>query len=276
MKVIAILLSTYNSELFLPELFDSIIDQTNKNWKLFIRDDGSTDNTLDIINHYQKKSANILILNDDIKNKGPKNSFMWMLKNTESNYYMFCDHDDVWLPEKVEKTFIKMKQLERENPDLPILVHCDLKVVDSKLNLISKSFWEYSNINPSYKSFKFYSAYSNITGCTIMINQKSKDISLNIPKNALMHDSWLALVISFNKGVIEYLEEALILYRQHAKNEIGAQYKPSFINRLYNLRKVITANKNLFTTANNLKKNPLLFLIINKIYFYIKIRAFNR
>ncbi len=114
---ISILLSTYNSELFLKEQIDSLLFQTVKDWVLYIRDDGSTDDTIILIEDYCRDHDNIILIKDELSNLGTKNSFMKLLSNVDSEYYLFCDHDDVWLPLKIERTLLKMK---KQNPCIQI------------------------------------------------------------------------------------------------------------------------------------------------------------
>lgn len=136
MKKILILISTYNGEKYLKEQLDSIFSQSYKDFEIIARDDGSSDETINIL-----KSYNIKILDTD-KNLGAKLSFSTLLNdavtNTDRGYFMFCDQDDIWKSDKIEKTITTMKELEKENTDLPLLVHTDLEVVDEKLNVLNK------------------------------------------------------------------------------------------------------------------------------------------
>lgn len=270
---VAILLATYNSQNYLQELLNSIICQDHKDWILYIRDDGSSDNTLLIVDKYVKSYSNIVLLIDSVRGRGSKNSFLWMLQHVDSEYYMFCDHDDIWLNEKISKTYQKMTEVEKSNINVPVIIHTDLIVVDEKLNEISPSFWEYSNIKPFYSSFNYYSAYNNVTGCTMMFNNVAKNISLDICPDAPMHDLWLAMVVSLKNGIIKYISEPLILYRQHGKNVLGAQKNPSVIDRLFIFKKVLESNKKLYRTVNFLKKTSYCKFIFNKIYFFLKNRS---
>jgi len=139
---IAILLPTYNSGKYLREQIDSIVAQSFSNWRLWVRDDGSNDSTLSILLDYQRRlGRKIIIIKDNKGNLGACKSFEALLESCPSSYIMFCDHDDVWLPFKIEKTFHKMKEIESQYPQKPLLVFSDLKVVDKDLNLISNSMW---------------------------------------------------------------------------------------------------------------------------------------
>lgn len=220
MNKIQILLSTYNGEKYLKEQLDSIFSQSYKNFEIIARDDGSNDNTINIL-----KSYNIKILNTD-KNLGAKLSFSTLLDyavtNTDADYFMFCDQDDIWKSDKIEKTIAIIKELEKTNSDLPLLIHTDLKVVDERLNLLNKSFWKYEKRDPSINSINRLIIQSTVTGCTLMINRKLAEMSLPISENSIMHDWWISMVAS-SFGKIAYLNESTIFYRQHSSNDTGSK-----------------------------------------------------
>jgi len=223
MKKIEVLLSTYNGEKYLKEQLDSLQNQTYKDFEIIARDDGSCDKTLQIL-----KSYDIKII-ESTKNLGAKKSFSTLLEyaveNSDSAYFMFCDQDDVWNYDKIEKTLEKMKELEIiHSSEIPLLIHTDLEVVDENLENISNSMWEYEHILPQYNSFSRLLIQNTITGCTMMINRKLALKCLNIPAEAIMHDWWIGLVAS-HFGKISYITIPTIKYRQHDKNTIGAKAK---------------------------------------------------
>ena len=146
----------------------------------------------------------------------------YALQNSNSDYFMFCDQDDVWDTKKVEKTLAKMEEMEKEFGNIPLLVHTDLEVVDEKLNTINSSFMNFQKINPIKNNFHNLLIQNTITGCTVMINRKLAQQCLPIPKGAIMHDWWIGLVASYF-GKIGYVDESTIKYRQHTKNTIGAK-----------------------------------------------------
>ncbi|RRQ45334.1 glycosyltransferase family 2 protein [Chryseobacterium sp. SC28] len=248
---VAILLSTYNGARFLKVQIDSLLAQSYKNWDLYIRDDGSTDGTPAIIDYYTSNYTNIHFLKDQSKNKGASQSFMWILEEVEANYYMFCDQDDFWLPGKIEITLNAMKDLESYYPELPLLVHTDLIVTDSNLQEISASFWKYARLKQNYLTkFKWLGVCNGVTGCAMMINNKAKKIAIPTPFDAPMHDYWVALRVA-QQGKISFIAKPTILYRQHAKNEVGAQNT----NYNYFIQKI----KHFSTTIKNqLKQHTFL------------------
>ena len=170
-------------------------------------------------------SYNITII-DSKKNLGAKGSFGALLEyaaqNTESEYFMFCDQDDVWESDKIEKTLAKMHEIEISCHEMPILVHTDLNVVDENLKVLDNSMWNYEHINPKLNTLNRLLIQNTITGCTVMINKKLAQISLQIPDEAVMHDWWIGLVAS-KFGKIDFIDEPTIQYRQHGGNSIGAK-----------------------------------------------------
>ena len=217
---VSILLSTYNGSKYIKEQLDSIFNQTYKNIEIIVRDDGSSDNTIEILKSYNIKPIDTKI------NLGAMGSFEELLKyalqNSNSDYFMFCDQDDVWDTKKVEKTLAKMEEMEKEFGNIPLLVHTDLEVVDEKLNTINSSFMNFQKINPRISKFHNLLIQNAITGCTVMINRKLAQMCLPIPDKAIMHDWWIGLVAT-QFGKIGYLDEVTIKYRQHASNTIGAK-----------------------------------------------------
>lgn len=272
---IDILLSTYNGNKYLQELLISIITQTYQNWQLIIRDDGSTDVTIDIIQRFAKKfPSKIIYIDDDYNNLGPSQSFSKLMQYSKANFIMFCDQDDIWLNNKIELTIEKMLLLEEESPITPLLVHTDLTVVDKDLQVISNSFLNYQKINPAYKNLNNLLLQNIATGCTMMINRQLKELAHPIPDQAIMHDWWIALVASIHSGV-HHINASPILYRQHGENNIGAEkYSINyFLNRYGNvnesIKRIIKQGKYLSTRyRDQLNKDQctLLESFINLIY----------
>ena len=132
---IAILMATYNGEQFIREQLDSLFAQTYTDWTLFVRDDGSTDNTISIIECYQKEHHNIVIIDNEGKNLGPFMNFMDLLQKVDSPLYMFIDQDDVWLPHKIENEIAAFRSLNCDETT-PGLVFTNLQLVDENLNIL--------------------------------------------------------------------------------------------------------------------------------------------
>lgn len=219
---VEILLATYNGEKYLRDQLESILRQDYDNWVIRACDDASTDKTYDILEEYREKYPHKFTISKNETGFGSaKKNFMNLLKNSTCDYVMCCDQDDVWLPHKISLTLQKMK--ENEHEELPILVHSDLKVVDSELHVLSESFFEHSNFR---KQFEFHEVLIQnfVTGCTMMMNQSLVRLMNQIEEydGILMHD-WVAAVLATATGKVAFVNEPTMLYRQHAINSVGAK-----------------------------------------------------
>lgn len=252
---IDILLSTYNGGAYLEELLRSLCDQSFSGWRLIVRDDGSVDNTLEILHSFREKEKDkTWILEDDHRHLGPKESFEVLLHASTANYIMFCDQDDVWMKDKIQRTFDKMKELEQEEVKIPVLVFSDLTVADENLNVIHPSLWKYTKVNPRNINNVYRLLINNpVVGCTVMINKAMKSFALPIPQNALMHDWWIALKIA-GKGRVGYLEKSTIWYRLHGQNNVGASAanKKYFLKRALRLSTTFSQNIQAIKMLNSL------------------------
>lgn len=272
-KPIAILLGVYNGSKYLSEQLDSLISQTNKEWTLYIRDDSSTDNSCEIISRYCQQNANFISIEDDKGNLKSRDNFFQLLDYVDSDYYMFCDQDDVWLPQKVELTFTKMQFIEKQNFGKRIVVFTDLKVVDVNLNIISSSFWHYSRIDPEIiKTFNYLSVCNVMTGCTMMINKEAYKVSLPVLPEVIMHDCWIALKTVASGGMIDFIKEPTILYRQHDSNVIGATeiYNGYFIHKLKTIPSILKQNKLNLKMIGKIKRINVLVYLYYKFFYFIK------
>ena len=217
---IAVLLATYNGGKYIWEQLESLFQQSCKLFHLYVRDDGSSDDTMKIVQQFHEMFPDrVTILKDSQKHRGAAKSFMYLLENVDSEYYMFCDQDDIWMLEKIEKTLARMKEVEKvitekgtAAKNVPILVATDLGVVDEQLNLLSESFNKDLKIDVFRKHPELICVRHVVTGCTMMFNRAAKLASLPMSPRATMHDEWVALCVHFKGGIISILDDATILY----------------------------------------------------------------
>lgn len=268
---IAILMATYNGENYLRNQIDSIINQEYRDWTLYISDDGSNDTTNIIISEYCSKYPNIKSVKKLNYKRGAKYTFFDLLSQVDAQYYMFCDQDDVWLPQKISLSFDRIKELEKYNPNVPIVVHTDLTVVDENLKILSNSFWNSSRIKPHYlNSFNKIGVCNCATGCTMIFNKYAKTISLPTPDEADMHDWWITL-LSARNGIVSYVDKQLILYRQHNNNSVGARdrdYK-YFIERLCEIKNTIESNVQQYRYLKTANYGSVFKFILYKAIYQI-------
>lgn len=267
--MLAILLSTYNGEKYLPEQLDSLIRQTFKNWVLFVRDDNSNDKTLEIIQKYSKQHANIVLIEDDCGNLGTRNSFFKLLQEVEADYYMFCDQDDVWKKDKVLTTFLELKSLEKKHPNQPALVFSDLTVVNKDLDILSFSMWQYTKLINVMEP-KYLAGINLATGCTVVFNKFARNKALDYQNINLLHDSLLSLV-TYKHGIIKPIFKPLIFYRQHGDNVVGASdLKLSVKKSLWRIYQIVTSNIQFYRNRRAILKITFFKFILLKLRICIK------
>ena len=223
--MISILLASYNGERYIIDQLESLINQTYQDFKVYISDDCSTDSTYSILEDYAKRHADkIVIARNKTNAGGAKYNFIQMMFMHKDDYIMLCDQDDVWLPDKIEKTLFRMKDMEKVyGKDAPLLVHTDLCVVDEELNVINPSCKEAMNADFDKTRMNNLLIQNMIAGCTCMYNRALAEfIEDKSPEYMVMHDWWLTLVAGAF-GKIGHINNQTILYRQHGNNEIGAK-----------------------------------------------------
>jgi len=222
--MISILLATYNGEKYIAEQIESLLSQTHQDFTLYIRDDKSTDNTYNIILEYAQRFPGKIIVSQNEENVGgAKSNFMQMMIDHRDDYVMLCDQDDRWMPDKIKKSFAKIKDMEREHgATTPILVYTNLTVVKDNLEVIAYSYEKMANKNFDRNSLNSAVAMNNVAGCTAMYNRALSDLFQVAPDYIVMHDWWLYLTAAA-LGKVGAIHYPTILHRQHKDNESGAK-----------------------------------------------------
>lgn len=215
-KRIDILMATYNGEKYLVEQLDSIINQTYRNWNLLIRDDNSTDKTLEIIQNYHKKDKRIKILKDNKGNLGIVRNFEELLKSSESEFIMFSDQDDIWVENKLDMYLKMIEKIKNKG----FMIHSDAILFDkNKSNILKDTFISKKAINKGLENV-FFNYF--VQGATILISKEIKNFILPFPKEVYLHDRYIHLISELFFERI-FVNKALIYYRQHGDNQIGAK-----------------------------------------------------
>jgi len=215
-KKIDILMATYNGEKYLVEQLDSIINQTYRNWNLLIRDDNSTDKTLEIIQNYHKKDKRIKILKDNKGNLGIVQNFEELLKSSESEFIMFSDQDDIWVKNKLDMYLKMIEKIKNKG----FMIHSDAILFDkNKSNILKDTFISKKAINRGLENV-FFNYF--VQGATILISKEIKNFILPFPKEVYLHDRYIHLISELFFERI-FINKALIYYRQHGDNQIGAK-----------------------------------------------------
>lgn len=255
--MVDILLATYNGEKYLREQLDSLFNQTFQDFRILVRDDGSTDGTMRILREYALHHAGkIEIIEDDLGGGNPARNFMLLMKHSTAGYVMFCDQDDSWMPDKVSTLLQRMQAEEKRTADgaAPILVFSDYQVTDAQLRPLPVN--ESSlQIARHYRSLNRLLVQNYITGCTMMINKTACQLAGDYDSRILMHDWWIALYVSA-MGEIIHMPVKLMDYRQHENNDVGARDVMSAKYRVEKIfdRKVRTSKDTYYAQAALLKE----------------------
>lgn len=229
MEKINILMATYNGSKYVRQQIDSILAQSFQDYHLILSDDGSKDDTSKILDEYAQRYPDRITHHCSGRKFGcAQKHFMYLLTQFhDAPYIMFCDQDDHWHSDKVQKTYEKMKQIEGD-PAIPAMVHTDLRVVDGDLNEIDGSFMHYSKLHGEMLTLEHLLVQNVVTGCTMMINRSLAELSVTTPEDVdmRMHDWWIAILAAAT-GNVGFLNEATMDYRQHGNNVVGAVNKRS-------------------------------------------------
>lgn len=238
---IAVLMSTYNGEKYLREQMDSILAQKDAEVQIYVRDDGSSDSTPDMLREYQSKYPDTVyfINSNKITNCGVKKSFLSLLKyvvekREDINYLCFADQDDFWLEDKLNAA-MTMLEAEPDNPKGK-LYYSNKTFVDQDLKLIREE-----NITFYDDFFEAIFHRSLCYGCTMVFDRALALLALqHYPQTKCIHDSWVYRLARAVDSTVVFDDKSYILYRQHGNNEIGMEgTKLHHTSILYMFRKFL-------------------------------------
>ncbi|MGK3114167.1 glycosyltransferase family 2 protein [Candidatus Pantoea formicae] len=217
---ISILMGTYNGEKYIEQQLQSIADQTYKNWKLIVSDDGSTDRTCELVEKFSRNYPDNKVVLLRGPGKGFAANFFSLLNrnNIDSEFYAFCDQDDIWIEGKLE---VAVNKLTSEICSLNKyrLYGSRTKLIDSNEVCIGFS--------PCFsKAFHFRNALlqSYAGGNTMVFNRDLKELFETLPTDLkiVSHDWILYIICSAMNGTVIYDKQPNILYRQHDQNLVGS------------------------------------------------------
>jgi hypothetical protein len=231
---VTILLATHNGRLHLEEQFRSLQAQTHADWAVWMRDDGSTDGTQDLLARLAVSEPRARIVDAGGPRLGSTQNFGRLLAlAADEPYVMFCDQDDVWLPGKIGATLTRLRACEsRWGVDTPLLVHTGFRYADEQLRELPGRHVAAERLSqPADRVLNKLLSQNFVYGCTMLINRALARAAIPIPPEAEQHDYWLALV-GAALGHTEYLPEPTLVYRQHAANVTGAFAAGRFRQRL--------------------------------------------
>ncbi|MCQ5386525.1 glycosyltransferase [Hungatella hathewayi] len=217
MDKVLILLSTFNGSDHLQFQLESLQNQRGLDISVLVRDDGSKDSTVEVLNQFHDK-MDIQILIEE--NLGSTKSFLQLLQkcSDEFEYYAFCDQDDFWKPDKLLTAVNKLKMFDSKKPSL---YYSGQTLTDANLNPI------YEHTLDSSRNILANCIFNQMAGCTAVFNKtlllKMRSIH-QTDKYPGYHDSCLYKVCALTGSNIVYDSKGNIMYRQHEKNVVGLDY----------------------------------------------------
>ena len=224
-------MATYNGAQYIREQLESIIGQTYTDWQLLIRDDKSSDGTVDLIKDFASRDSRIKLIENGDKYGSAvinfSNLFDYVVSENKS-YIMFADQDDIWNEAKVSKSLSFITGLEEKyGKEMPLMAYSSFQYIDQQGKEINQEL-----IMPSHQSLVGLLTENYAYGCTMILNPSLVQIIKHIPDTAENHDYWIALVAStFGKSI--HNPEKLLKYRQHDNNVSGNVSNRKFSSRIF-------------------------------------------
>ena len=203
---VSVAMATYNGEKYIKEQINSILKNLKQDDELVISDDGSKDNTIRIIQEYQKEDSRVKLFEGP--KKGVKQNFANAIEKSNGEYIFLADQDDVWNDNKVKEV---LKVFEEKGVTL-VIHNCE--IVNENLEKTDKTFFEFRNSGKGIIKNIWKNTY---IGCCIAFRASMKDKILPIPNDIEMHDQWIG-IINEKYGKSYFLDECLIKYRRHGDN----------------------------------------------------------
>lgn len=201
--MISVCMATYNGSKYIREQLDSIIPQLAEDDEIIISDDGSKDDTLELIKKYNDKR--IIIVHNET-NHGFVGNFENAMRNVRGDYVFLCDQDDVWARDKVEKSLKYLRKYD-------LIVHNAL-LVDGNGVSLNRSYFDCL-----HKKTGFWSNWwkTRFLGCCMVMKRSVVDYCLPFPKNMQGHDYWVGMM-SLAKYKVGFVDDVLLFYRRHGGN----------------------------------------------------------
>jgi glycosyltransferase involved in cell wall biosynthesis len=224
---IEIAVATYNAGPWLDPFLESLAAQDFAEWRVLVRDDGSTDGTPDRLSQWQRRLPErfSILPGSGAKNLGATANFNAVLQATAAARVMMADQDDIWLPQKIARTLDAMRQAEKDSgAATPLAIFTDAEVIDGAGVSVAPSYWQWNRTDLGRLGALHRIAMdSPALGCTMMLNRALLDVALPIPAGVPYHDWWLAMAaVAF--GRLVPLRDRTIRYRRHGANVTSDPY----------------------------------------------------
>lgn len=228
-KKVIICMSTYNGENYIEQQIESLFNQTYKNIDIYVRDDGSIDNTIKILEKYESEGKIHFIKG---KNVGVVNSFYECLKEAYKNadFFAYCDQDDKWHEDKIERAVI---QLNKEKEDIPVLYFSEFNYCDENLKFVNKS-----SVNKKGTSFENSIVECISFGISEVFNKVLAQKILDSGTEDVCFHDWWAYMIAAGLGKVIYDNEPTVDYRRTGSN-VSPSGKAGISLQIYRIKKFV-------------------------------------
>ncbi|HSH72713.1 MAG TPA: glycosyltransferase family 2 protein [Methylophilaceae bacterium] len=237
--MISVCLACFEGSQFIEQQLNSILSQLSENDEVVISDDGSTDDTVAIVNNI---NDNRIIWAGIGGKHGVVKNFERALQYAKGDFIFLADQDDLWLPGKVNACLDLLKS--------NMLVVTDCNVVDGNLREIKPSFFKVRRSGPGFVHNVLVNSY---LGCCMAFRRELLDVALPIPEKTPMHDMWLGLIAE-KLGKVVFLDQPYLLYRRHQHNATAmtGESKLSVIGKIkYRLVLIGLLANRLFLCSGN-------------------------
>lgn len=236
--MISVAMASYNGEKYIRTQIQSVLDNLGREDEIVISDDGSDDQTIEIIQSFQDDRIHLL--------HGPKEgvnkNFEHALKHCQGDYIFLCDQDDLWYPNKVSKMMKIFKSQDF------VLIEHDAKVIDSNGNIMFPSFFQHRKVRKGIIKNFLRNTYH---GCLIAFSSELKSEIFPIPKNGCLHDQWIGLIAEMN-GRTCFYNKVLMEYKRHGDNVSSFKHLP-FVIQIKN-RMILGVNLLFYMIRKNKKR----------------------
>ena len=287
---ISVAMCTYNGADYLPAQLESILAQSRKPDQIVVCDDGSTDETRPLLQKFEKESRDVILLRFNKKNLGSIQNFEQAIRLCSGDVIALSDQDDVWRQDKlqlIEQAFSKSSTG---------LVFSDAEIVDENLKPLNRRIWtevgfgeQKRKLLRNGRALEVLTPGWTVTGATMAFRSQFGKMCLPVPDGiAMIHDGWIALAIAAVADVVA-IDEPLVRYRQHARQQIGAPERvetgtePRGLQKYENALKRRNDSADLYKTLATLEERLVAFTgfydtakalsVVGNYSFHLHVRA---
>lgn len=243
---ISVVMATYNGVNFLEEQILSILSQSITPAEFIVCDDLSTDGSIEILEKFAQQGCLTYYINEE--RLGLVGNFKKAVSYAaKDNYVALADQDDLWLPDKLEKSIALLEKIQKK--DTPSMVYSDLILVDENNSLLNPSFLTVLGAHKYQHCLETLVFGNFVLGCTILMNCSMRSFFADIPESKYYnHDAWITM-IGFSFGQIGCVDFPTVRYRKHQQNVTISNLKKTSL-----LIRLINHTKNLFSESNFLEE----------------------